>query len=403
MTTINNTYFIIPLILVLVGIIPMYFFHKKRYSTWKQMLFGGLVWIISVGLKSIFAALFNEPINIFLVTIWIPLYYVYIGLLTGFFEIFVPLFIISKYKSKFENLNHKIGFGLGFGSVEAIALGLITIISFYVITNFSSSIPDEAIQYFSGSNLEYISSGIYGGIERISATMIHVFCMFMIFMFISTKKARYLIVPILLKTLTDGLALYFTVAETPTLVFESFYLILGISATMIMVKIIKSENMKLTPLDSLSTTSSEKKKSKNILKILASRLFIGLIVFGVVGIVLLFGKNLPSSSAPFVYLLVGVTFLVSLYVYFKKPELLKNKIVILGLVILIIVGSTGWITAIPEITDCRPYKCNGEFICAKPTDLGLKISTGECTSDFSEEIDFSCENDGESCIECPIE
>jgi uncharacterized membrane protein YhfC len=396
-------YFIIPLTLLLVGFIPLYFFQKKKYSTWKQMLFGGLVWIISVGLKSIFAALFNEPINIILVSIWMPFYYVYIGLLTGFFEIFIPLFIISKYKSKFENLNHKIGFGLGFGSVEAIFIGLLTIISFLVATNFSSSIPVETLQSFSGSNFDFISRAVYGGVERISATMIHVFCMFMIFLFTSTKKARYLIVPILLKTLTDGLSLYFVVAETPPIIFESIYLALGIAATIIMVKIIKSENMKLTPVDSLSSTSSEKKKSKNIFRILASRLFVALIVFGVVGIVLLFGKDLPSSAAPFVYLLVGVTFLVSLYVYLKKPELLKNKFVLLGLAILIIVGSTGWITAIPEITDCRPYKCNDEFICAKPTELGLKISTGECTSDFPEEINFSCENDGNSCITCPIE
>lgn len=361
------------------------------------MLFGGLVWIISVALKSIFASLFNEPVNIFLVSIWIPLYYVYIGLLTGIFEIFIPLYLISKFKSKFEDLNSKLGFGIGFGSIEAIFLGLITIISFFIVTNFSSSFPVETLQSFSGSNLDIVSRGIYGGLERISATMIHVFSIFMVFLFTSTKKAKYLLAPILLKTLTDGLSLYFVVAETPQIFYESFYLFLGISATLIMTKIIKSNNMRLTPLNSLSRISNDTNKSKKLLRILASRLFIVLIVFGVVGFILLFGKNLPSSATPIVYIIIGVSILVSLYIYWKKPELLKNKIVILFLIIFILVGSIGWINSISEITDCRPYKCNNNFICAKPTDLGLKITTGECSSDISEEIDFSCLNYNSSC------
>jgi len=397
MKSINYLYLVIPLALLLVGFIPLYYFQKKKYSTWKQMLFGGLVWIISVALKSIFASLFNEPVNIFLVSIWIPLYYVYIGLLTGIFEIFIPLYLISKFKSKFEDLNSKLGFGIGFGSIEAIFLGLITIISFFIVTNFSSSFPVETLQSFSGSNLDIVSRGIYGGLERISATMIHVFSIFMVFLFTSTKKAKYLLAPILLKTLTDGLSLYFVVAETPQIFYESFYLFLGISATLIMTKIIKSNNMRLTPLNSLSRISNDTNKSKKLLRILASRLFIVLIVFGVVGFILLFGKNLPSSATPIVYIIIGVSILVSLYIYWKKPELLKNKIVILFLIIFILVGSIGWINSISEITDCRPYKCNNNFICAKPTDLGLKITTGECSSDISEEIDFSCLNYNSSC------
>ena len=68
------------------------------------------------------------------------------------------------------------------------------------------------------------------------------------------------------------------------------------------------------------------------------------------------------------------------------------------MVILIIIGAIGWISSIPEITTCRPYKCNENFICAKPTDLGLKITTGECTSEFSGAVAFFCIEENNSCV-----
>jgi predicted membrane channel-forming protein YqfA (hemolysin III family) len=137
--------------------------------------------------------------------------------------------------------------------------------------------------------------------------------------------------------------------------------------------------------------------NKKIIKSLTTRLFVALIVLSVVGWIILFGKNLPSSFTPVVYVIIGISIIASIYVYWKKPELLQNKKIIVGLVIFIIIGAIGWISSISEITGCRTYKCNEDYTCAKPTDLGLKITTGECTSDFSENVNFSCMKKDNTC------
>lgn len=137
---------------------------------------------------------------------------------------------------------------------------------------------------------------------------------------------------------------------------------------------------------------------KKIIKTLTTRLFVALIVLGMIGWIILFGKNLPSSYTPAIYVLIGLTIVASFYVYWKKPEYLKNKKIVAGLIFFILIGVIGWITSFSEITGCRPYKCNEEFICAKPTDLGLKITTGECTSEFIEEIDYTCIKKEDTCV-----
>jgi predicted membrane channel-forming protein YqfA (hemolysin III family) len=135
-----------------------------------------------------------------------------------------------------------------------------------------------------------------------------------------------------------------------------------------------------------------------IIKTLMTRLFVALIALSVVGWIILFGKNLPSCFTPVVYTIIAIAVIASIYIYWKKTDLLHNKKVVVGLVIFIIIGAIGWITSISEITDCRPYKCGENFVCARPIDLGMKITTGECTSEFSEYIDFYCLKENNTCI-----
>ena len=141
---------------------------------------------------------------------------------------------------------------------------------------------------------------------------------------------------------------------------------------------------------------------KKIINIWAAKLFVLSITLGMVGWICLFGKDLPMDYVPILYAILSITVLASIYVRWKKPELLQNKTIMFGLVIFILIGVIGWISAIPEIIGCEPYKCGEDFICAKPIDLGLKITTGECSPEFSEEIDFSCIRENNFCIKQSI-
>ena len=137
---------------------------------------------------------------------------------------------------------------------------------------------------------------------------------------------------------------------------------------------------------------------KKIIKILTTRLFVTFIVLGITGWICLFGKDLPMGYVPILYAILGISLIASVYVSRKKPELLRNKKIIISLIIFFIISAIGWISAIPQITGCEPYRCGENFTCAKPTDLGLKITTGECTPEFSEEIDFSCVKENNICV-----
>lgn len=140
---------------------------------------------------------------------------------------------------------------------------------------------------------------------------------------------------------------------------------------------------------------------KKIIKIWTTKLFVTSIVLGVTGWICLFGKDLPMSYVPILYAILGGSLVASIYVSRKKPELLRNKKIIIGLIIFFVISAIGWISAIPEITRCEPYKCGDYFTCAKPTDLGLKITTGECTPEFSEYVKFSCIKENNICVKQP--
>jgi uncharacterized membrane protein YuzA (DUF378 family) len=135
-----------------------------------------------------------------------------------------------------------------------------------------------------------------------------------------------------------------------------------------------------------------------ILKTLTTRLFVALIVLSVVGWIILFGKNLPSRFTPVVYAIIALSAVVAIYFYWKKPYLLRNKKFVAGLVVFIVIGAVGWLTSISEITECRPYKSGDNYVCAKPYELGMRIVTGDCTSEFPETIDFYCSEEIGTCV-----
>lgn len=290
-----DIYLLIPVVLLLAGLIPISAYKKKTNVPVSIILFGAAAWFFPVALKSTFAYFFNTPINIFLASIYIPLYYVYVGLLTGVFEILVPLLIILRYKSRFTSVNHQIGFGIGFGSVEAIIIGITTLTSFLAVRYFPAQIPSQLLdslsQSLSGTTSEFFVRAFTGGIERLSATAVHVFCAFMLFMFVYHKKRLYLLAPILLKTMTDGLALYFTANRVSSLYFEGFYFAVGVLCLFIMLKIMKSNQLKLN-YEAEAAENRARGKSFYLSKLKAAGF-----IFALVGWFLLFAVLFESRFA----------------------------------------------------------------------------------------------------------
>ena len=146
----------------------------------------------------------------------------------------------------------------------------------------------------------------------------------------------------------------------------------------------------------------ESAKGKKIIRMMAARLFVALMIFSVVGWVVLFGNYLPSWFSAVIYALIGATIAISVFVLWKRSHVLRDKRVMAGLMVFVIIGAIGWLSALPEITGCRPYKCGDDFSCSRPTEIGVKITTGECTSEFSENSGIICTEESGTCTERPV-
>lgn len=197
--------------MILVGVLFPAFWIFKRKAPLRPFLVGALLWIISVAAKFAVAIPLNRK---FFQTLLIHLpavpaqfiYYTYVGLLTGIFECGLLYIIIKQTSLRFYSLDNAIAFGIGFGSFEAIAVGLQS--SVVAITTGNITFAGSFAPYL------YIPAPIVG---RFFAVFGHLFCSLSIFYAIRSRQVSYFLIAFLFKTLIDGAAGWFVYNVTPSL------------------------------------------------------------------------------------------------------------------------------------------------------------------------------------------
>jgi uncharacterized membrane protein YhfC len=152
--------------------------------------FGMLAWVVSVAVKFAISIPLNPPFLRYL-SIHFPssivmiVFSLYVGLLTGIFEIFIPYLAIRFSALRNYSVERAIAFGVAFGAIEAILLGVTAIAK-------SAAVP---------SGLLFAST-----IERIAVIVIHTACCYLLFASVRFSRIRYLLAASLIKTLLDGVA-----------------------------------------------------------------------------------------------------------------------------------------------------------------------------------------------------
>jgi uncharacterized membrane protein YhfC len=196
------------------------------------------------------------------------LIYIYIGLLTGIFEIFIPLFIISKKTEIFKSFSDRIGFGLAFGSFEAIFLGALVMVNYLVAYSLSIQgsvmLSEDIIAAFSFPTETYIMSSLLAFMERVSAIVMHVFAMLLIFAFFYSARLGYLFSAISYKTFIDGMAAFFVFSQAYTgEVVEIFYFALAAVSLVIIWKFNPQLDIgKPVPVEEVAEMVKPKRKRK---------------------------------------------------------------------------------------------------------------------------------------------
>ncbi len=186
--------------MILAGILFLFIFKIRKSIAFKYILYGGIVWAGTIALKFTCALLLNKHIYGFLYSalpakVADPLFWVYVGLLTGIFECGGIYLVIKLTKLKNISKWESYAFGYGFGSTEAILIGLAQLLS--IIAIFTGQIPVMQIDWL------VIPAPI---VERVMAIFLHLFTTLLIIYGIKENKPSLFWISLLYKSLVDAIA-----------------------------------------------------------------------------------------------------------------------------------------------------------------------------------------------------
>jgi uncharacterized membrane protein YhfC len=166
------------------------------------------VWIVSVALKFAWAMPINKRLlNLLLSvlgnTLGNLIFWIYVGLLTGIFECGITYLFVRYSKMRKYDYNQAVSFGIGFGSVEAILLGVVSLYSVIVAMLRPNLLPPEVLSAMRPQNLLVIPAPI---IERFFTILIHIFSSILIFYSIKNKIYSFFWLSFAYKTIIDAIA-----------------------------------------------------------------------------------------------------------------------------------------------------------------------------------------------------
>ncbi len=224
--------------MLLVGLVAVLWWKINKKVKWKYFCFGALLWIIAIVPKVIMDFTVSAYLLVWLSSYGIAAMLVgmglYVGLRTGFFESGFSYLAIAKTKFRKMKLNEALAFGIGFGSIEAIAIGLIGLISMLVLISNPALV--ELLPPAQQAALDLPTILVFAPIiERTAAVMIHVFSSMLVVYAVVKRKINYLFISILFKTLVDGIIPLLTYAFDLTTVtgiymIEIPFVVLGVLA-----------------------------------------------------------------------------------------------------------------------------------------------------------------------------
>ncbi|MGD9317753.1 MAG: YhfC family glutamic-type intramembrane protease [Anaerolineae bacterium] len=177
---------------------------------WRYLGLGALAWVVSVVLKFVWAVAFNQTVYGALQSalpeaLADPVFALYVGALTGVFEVLL-LWLVMRY-SRLGRMTwgQALAFGIGFGAVEALLLGLQSLANaaFALATPALVPIGPEAIAQMNNPLLQLAPI-----VERFFAILLHIFACLLVIYAVRTRQARWLWLAFVYKTGIDTVAAF---------------------------------------------------------------------------------------------------------------------------------------------------------------------------------------------------
>jgi len=208
--------------IILVSLSFVIYAARRRLLGWRYLGMGALFWVIIVIVKFAFAIPVNpivyNALNVTHDNLFSPgnlIVYIYIGALTGIFEAGLAYLILCRSRWGNATWEQALVFGIGFGVIEALLLGLAGLASAIISITSPDALPIPTLGNL--ANNTSLAIGLAPVIERLSVIFAHIFACVLIFHAIASGETKWAWLEVLYKTLLDtpaGFASFWEVANS---------------------------------------------------------------------------------------------------------------------------------------------------------------------------------------------
>lgn len=198
----------IGMMLVAIGFVV---YAAVRKLGWGYLGLGALAWAITVVLKFVWAIPINSHLldaltNALTKAVAMPIFYVYVGALTGIFEVGIVWLVMRYTRLGKVDWKHALAFGIGFGSIEALLLGLLSVIAMLTLMLMPSVIPLASLQAAARANDLFYS--LAPVVERLGTVFVHILSNILIFYAVAKRRPGWFWLAFAYKTAIDTVAAF---------------------------------------------------------------------------------------------------------------------------------------------------------------------------------------------------
>jgi len=194
--------------MIAVALIAVIGWRRRAKASWASFGIGALAWTIGVALKFAWAVPANKRVLAFLAShlgrLGAPASWLYIGLLTGVFEVGATWLLVRTTRVRRASRADATGFGIGFGAVEAALLGMVSFAVVAVIALFWSHLPLEAQKALASHGGRW--TFLIPIFERAYTIVAHAVSCILVVEAVQQRRARWFVASFVYKTLVDGIA-----------------------------------------------------------------------------------------------------------------------------------------------------------------------------------------------------
>lgn len=203
---------LLPGIGMLLVAIAFVVYALRHGGTWGYMGLGALAWVGTVAVKFVIAFTLNPLVSRAISVpddLWAPgnlLLYVYIGSLTGLTEVLLTWLLLHYRRFVGVTWGKVIAFGIGFGALEALLLGALSLMAMLSGLLSPQSFNAETLATLARANdVIYDLAPIT---ERLAIIFVHIFSNVLLFYAVMKGRMRWMWVAFVFKSAVDAIAAF---------------------------------------------------------------------------------------------------------------------------------------------------------------------------------------------------